>query len=64
MNKLHTNRREFVRSFARMGLFAGLVALGAMLFTRRPRVGETVCSNSCQGCGLYDGCAIRMAKGK
>ena len=58
MNEEPINRSEFLRSFVRTGLFAGLTALGAVLCWRS-RTRRCVNLAACRGCPELPGCSVR-----
>lgn len=58
MNDEAINRGEFLRSFVRTGLFAGLTVLGAVLCWRS-RTRPCADLAACRGCPELPGCAVR-----
>jgi hypothetical protein len=57
-----TERREFLRDLARLGLLGGLGFVGALLVWRRWREGVCEDGSACRACGAYAACPLRRPK--
>jgi hypothetical protein len=57
------NRKEFLKTVARYGLLALIVALGVFLMTNRETKVEEECNRNfeCRGCGKRENCKIKAS---